>query len=192
MQHKGPGPLKRSQVYWTTSLEWALTLCMRPTQNTFSTPFGSCSLNCKYSMAAGIFSLVREKLTECKAKSLPQLLLSPEFWVTARHLLISQRSLLSFPITAGSFLAAFMFVLPTRQSRQGPDRFVAKRPFVKLCKSRDFCKIAEKAKEHATSSIQQGHTLLTTLRFSLFHVFFFSFFPVIAHGMTKWFLVPLS
>lgn len=80
---------------------------------------------------------------------------------------------MSFPITAGSFLAAFIFVLSTQQSRQGPDRFVAKRPFAQLCKSREFCKIVEKAKEHATSSIQQGHTLLPTLRFSLVHVFFF-------------------
>lgn len=190
MQHKGPGPLKRSQVYWTTSLEWALTLCMRPTQNTFSTPFGSCSLNCKYSMAAGIFSLVREKLTECKAKSLPRMLLSPEFWVTARHLLISQRSLLSFPITAVSFLAAFMFVLPTRQSRQGPDRFVAKRPFVKLCKSRDFCKIAEKAKEHGDILYSAGAH--PAYNFKVFSLPCFFFFSVIAHGMTKWFLVPLS
>lgn len=133
----------------------------------FSTPFGPCSLNCKWSVAAQIFTLVRKKSTEHKAELLPQMPLSSEFWVIVPQLLISQGSLTSFPVTAGPFLAALIFVPPTQQSEQGPSRFVAKRTSAQLRKSRHSGNVVEKAKEHWTSSTGQGHTLLQLTVLSL-------------------------
>lgn len=82
------------------------------TQSMFSTPLGICSLNCKWAMAIQIFFLVREKLTEHKTELLPQMPLTSESWVIVSRLLISQRPLRSFIVSAGSFLTAFIFASP--------------------------------------------------------------------------------
>lgn len=138
---------------WAGSL-WNMGTVNASTQSMFSTPLGFCSLSCKWAVAAQIFSLVREKLTEHKAELLPQMPLTSESWVIVSRLLISQRPLRSFPVSAGSFLTAFIFAPPTQQYRQGTTRLAAKRTSAQLCKSRRSHNIVEKAKEHMTSSIQ--------------------------------------
>lgn len=94
---------------WAGSL-WNMGTVNASTQSMFSTPLGFCSLSCKWAVAAQIFSLVREKLTEHKAELLPQMPLTSESWVIVSRLLISQRPLRSFPVSAGSFLTAFIFL----------------------------------------------------------------------------------